>query len=384
MILQTNAGDAKTNLKAQVPNYGEVWFDSNGMANIFSFAKMEDRYRITYDSAVESAFNVHTDDGIVKFRRSAEGLYYHTPTYETGTTLVQTVDENKSFYTDRQFAHAKRARELLHTLGCPSISDLKRVIKMNSIQECPVTIEDIERAAQIFGPDVPSLKGKTARSRPTPIVTDVVDIPRELLTSHQNVELCVDTMFVNTLSFVTTISKTIKYRTCDYIPTRTVGEYIKVLTKVVQQYNDAGLAVRCFYSDQEYALVFKHFKESSPPIDFNLANAQEHVPEAERNNRTLQERMRATFHSLPYQALPSVFIKHLASETAEKLNFFPAKGGVSAYYSRWTYTYIAYEAKVEGQKEGDPRDLVTRYRSKRSTTKTTITIDIYDYDRYHD
>ena len=43
MILQTNAGNKLTSHKAKVPNYGGVWFDIEGMANIFSFAKMEDK-----------------------------------------------------------------------------------------------------------------------------------------------------------------------------------------------------------------------------------------------------------------------------------------------------------------------------------------------------
>jgi len=74
MILQTNAGNKPTSNKAKVTNYSEVWFDIEGMANIFSFAKMEDKYHITYESVVESAFNVHTNDGIFKFHRITEGI----------------------------------------------------------------------------------------------------------------------------------------------------------------------------------------------------------------------------------------------------------------------------------------------------------------------
>ena len=88
MILQTNAGNKPTSHKAKVPNYCEVWFDIEGMANIFSFAKMEDKYHITYDSAVESGLNVHAKNVIIKFRRSAEGLYYYRPNYKTGTIMV--------------------------------------------------------------------------------------------------------------------------------------------------------------------------------------------------------------------------------------------------------------------------------------------------------
>jgi len=43
--------------------------------------------------------------------------------------------------------------------------------------------------------------------------------------------------------------------------------------------------------------------------------------------------MHATFHSLPLQAIPEIFNRYLASETAEKLYFFPPIGGKSSYYS---------------------------------------------------
>ena len=75
MILQTNAGHKLTSHKAKVPNYSELQFDIEGMMNIFSFAKMEEKYHITYDSALESAFNVHTKNCIIKFHKSGEGLY---------------------------------------------------------------------------------------------------------------------------------------------------------------------------------------------------------------------------------------------------------------------------------------------------------------------
>ena len=94
LILQTNAGNKPTIHKAKVPNYGKVWFDIEGMANILIFAKMEDKYRIIYDSAVDSAFNMHTKNGIIKFCRSAEGLYYYKPNYKTCILMVQMVEDN--------------------------------------------------------------------------------------------------------------------------------------------------------------------------------------------------------------------------------------------------------------------------------------------------
>ena len=65
----------------------------------------------------------------------------------------------------------------------------------------------------------------------------------------------------------------------------------------------------------------------------NFSNPQEHVPEAERNNCLIKERIRATYHRLPYKQLTKTMTKVLVMDSAKKLNFFPAKHGISQYYS---------------------------------------------------
>jgi len=52
---------------------------------------------------------------------------------------------------------------LLHATGCPSVADLKKILKMNGIANCPITLDDVDIAEKICGPDVASLKGKTTR-----------------------------------------------------------------------------------------------------------------------------------------------------------------------------------------------------------------------------
>ena len=68
-------------------------------------------------------------------------------------------------------------------------------------------------------------------------------------------------------------------------------------------------------------------------IKMNHAAAQEHVPRAERNNRVIQERVRATHHRLPHTHLPRVLVKHVVMEATKKLNFFPNKNGASKVFS---------------------------------------------------
>jgi hypothetical protein len=64
-------------------------------------------------------------------------------------------------------------------------------------------------------------------------------------------------------------------------------------------------------------------------VTMNYASTQEHVPEAELNNRVIKERFRATFHRLQFQMIPKITIKILIMECAKKLKFFPPNGGIS-------------------------------------------------------
>ena len=217
----------------------------------------------------------------------------------------------------------------MHTLACPTVGDLKKIIKSNTIQDCPVTTQDVDIAEQIYGPDVPSLKGKTTRGKPNPVVNDYVDIPPELMFRQHLVDLCMDTFFVNGIPFLASISKRIMYRTCEPIEDRTSKHYRSAIEKIFRIYEDGGFTVANLHADQEFKPTFDMIRNDGKMISYNLSNAQEHQPHAERNNRTIQERVRALFHSLPYQALPKILVMYLVMEAARKLNFVCPKGGVS-------------------------------------------------------
>ena len=97
-------------------------------------------------------------------------------------------------------------------------------------------------------------------------------------------------------------------------------------------YNEAGYRIREIHADNEFRPLFETVADDLDVI-MNYTNAGDHVPEAERNNRVLQERVRTAYHRLPYKAIPKTMLKHLTMISAEQLNYFPAKGGISAHFS---------------------------------------------------
>jgi hypothetical protein len=97
---------------------------------------LKKKHRVTYDSEKEDAFIVH------KFECNPKGLYTYKVSdkyLKKQSHLINTVKENRVGYTQRQFEQAKKARELYHIVGTPTIESFKRLIKMNAIKNCPVT-----------------------------------------------------------------------------------------------------------------------------------------------------------------------------------------------------------------------------------------------------
>ena len=55
------------------------------------------------------------------------------------------------------------AKWLLHALGYPSVVNLKTIIKTNMIWDNPVTESDIKLMEHLYGPNIPTIKGKATR-----------------------------------------------------------------------------------------------------------------------------------------------------------------------------------------------------------------------------
>jgi hypothetical protein len=332
-------------------------FDPTQVANIFGFSKLEDQCRITYDSSVEHAFNVHTNNGIVTFTRNKDGLHVYRPsqTYlnevadeeaddedspdrnvqgdKIGESfLVDSVAENKIGYTKREFEGAKQARKLYHTLGCPTVENFKHILRQNIIKNCPVTIGDVSTAERIFGPDIGTLRGKSTRKVPVPEKTDKIEIPNELKEMHKVLTLCIDIMFINGMPMLTSIDRSIRFRALIALDNRSGTAIFEGLDSIYRIYKKSRFTIKWIHCDQEFRPLMDNVADKLD-ITMNYTTASEHVPEAERNNCTIQERIRSAYQNLPYAMIPKIMLRYLAMISTERLNYFPTKGGVSPYFS---------------------------------------------------
>jgi len=157
-------------------------------------------------------------------------------------------------------------------------------VSRNLIPNCPVTSADITNARAIFGPDLPSVRGKTVRRTPAPVVADYVGVPRDLVNANKSMTLAADVFFVDGTAFLMTVSRRIKFVTAEHLPTRTAVSLSKHMTRVLDVYRWAGFIVRNILMDGE----FEKLKPLMPSVECNTMAAKEHVSKAERMIRTIK------------------------------------------------------------------------------------------------
>ena len=283
-----------------------MWDIPDGIANIFSMHELEKKYRITFDSW-EGHYVVHTPKGEVKFHKDKQGLPYieldgaggreaavlllqsiqgeHVAKMDIGILHVRTVQGNYEGHTKKDVMQAKEARRAQAMIVNPSEKDFKGMVSGNMIKNCPVTTTDITNALAIFGPDLASIRGKTVRRTPAPVVADYVAVPRALVEQNKVVTLAADVFFVDGTAFLITVSRQIKFITAEHVQVRTATSLSKHLTRVLQVYGRAGFKVRTILMDGEFEKV----RNLMPCVECNMTVAKEHVSEAERTIRTIKE-----------------------------------------------------------------------------------------------
>jgi len=332
LSLHCNAGTIKISEQGYLGDYPEpVWFHPDGIANILSLHNLTKHYKITMDSEADNNMTLHKTDGTsLCFKPSHNGLYHidsqDVTNQESMWMLLTTVKEQARGYTRRQLREAEEARRMQNIMMHPSDQQLKDSA-IKHLRNCPVTTESVRLAHDIFGPNLGSLKGKTVY-RPSRHVRAGVDpVPPDTLRRHRNVTLAIDIMFVNKIPFLVTVSRNIRFVTVTDLANRQSTTVEKALHGVIKLYRHRGFGVTTILCDQEFECL-------RPTFPFlNTCGADEHVPEIERMIRTIKERTRSTYVSLPFRHIPQLMVKRLVANSVFWWNALPANNGVSTVHS---------------------------------------------------
>jgi len=90
-------------------------------------------------------------------------LFFSDVKNEVAHAFINTVDNNKTKYTIKEYSDAVCAHSLQNIIGRPNTQDFIEYIERNMIPNCPINKADILHAKDIFGVNIGSLQGKTVQ-----------------------------------------------------------------------------------------------------------------------------------------------------------------------------------------------------------------------------
>jgi hypothetical protein len=298
--------------------------------------------RITMDTLTEAAIIVYKHNGDqLKLKESRAGLYYYdakpSSTHLNDYTLAQSVNDNKSLYTWQQLVSAKLAKRVIKLVGRPSHATFMEIICKHQLHNCPITVNDANRAKTIYSTEVAALREKTTRKTPAHVPLDqLCPIPASILDSHKNVSLCFDICFVYDFVFLGTVSRNLYFIKVEHIQTRGILKHLlPSLNKVNHIYKARGFQIRIAHADDEFSSL-PHPLLALDKIALNIAATNQHVPEIECAILTIKESNRSAISNLPYKHYPKLLKVELILLAVSWLNMFPHTNSVSDHMSPCT------------------------------------------------
>ena len=327
--LFSNGGSIDTNQKGKFGNL-TVWYNPHSLANILSLALVTEQYRVTLDTGVDNAFIVHiSDQHNIKFERHTSGLYFFDTSnidirkLKQAFIFLNTVSNKKSKYGKRDIRKADEANVLSRRINHVVKDKFVRLVKDNWIRNLPFTVGDVHRSYTIYGPSIPSIKGRTKyrEAKRIPDAAEEVLIPRDVYEDMKHVTLCVDFHYVNGVTVFHSISRKIGYRTVSFPTNRSAGSILESLKDIFKVYNARGFKIIEVHADNEFDKIEKDIL----PVRLRTVGVDEHVPEIERSIQTQKNENRAVCHAMPYKCLPRVMIRELVAQGNAFLNAFGNK-----------------------------------------------------------
>jgi hypothetical protein len=119
------------------------------------------------------------------------------------------------------------------------------MVSSGKILNCPVTIADLKRAIDIYGPDLASLKGKTVTKK-SKIAKFENPISRF---QKSDICLCIDIMFINGISFLTTVSEDLGLLMVGEIKSRSMNHMKDILDTMINYNRSASFNVKMIKTD---------------------------------------------------------------------------------------------------------------------------------------
>ena len=137
-----------------------------------------------------------------------------------------------------------------------------------------------------------SLKGSSTRQNPDVIDSSKIEIPREIEHQCDDLTLFIDLFFVNGLPMLTCIDLPLRICSLVCLENHSKEAMYTAIDVILRSYNCANYFIKRIRGDNKLRVLLDDVLDDLD-IEMDFVAQGNHVPEAERNNRTIGERIRA-------------------------------------------------------------------------------------------
>jgi len=205
-----------------------------------------------------------------------------------GHSMVSTVKNNETLYSQREISKAKEAKEFLRRLGYPSVQSACYLVNKGDIVNCPVTSRDIIRARSVYyGPELGEIKGKLTQSKDQ---SETLSEPSSV-TVRATQQIYVDIIFIHGDPFLISVTMpliliqvyNLKTKRLEAIIRKGLKTQLRTLTLLRSK-------VESIHSEGGVEALVDHFV--APGISFNPSEPEHHQPTVNRQIRVVKEQAR--------------------------------------------------------------------------------------------
>lgn len=357
VVFRGIAGDIHAQHVGTFLEFDKVYQHPDCPVNILSLYEVAKHHRIKYDAKSGFQVQLNRGDTILQFSPTSSGHYVATVTgkgplasfmrpndrlgkgpirtYRDAYAVVDTL--NKIPKTDLQ--RAARARDLVRIMGYPSYSKLIDLIKRGQILNCPVTLSDIKRAVDIWGPDIALLKGKA--TWPKAPTSTSIPLNMDLVMEKDN-SLHSDIFEIARDPYLLTVSKPLDLTVVTHMGGKADSRsFLRCFKQHLSLYRSKGFLILRMVVDgagEKYGPISACKTDIEElGIHVETVPSNRHSAIAESKIRRLKERVRSHVSVLPFAITPRS-MRWLVTFVVNRMNMIPCKSSEDNISPREKFT----------------------------------------------
>ena len=313
VIVGTANGKMSVSQAGTFGPFGRALF-VKGSPNLVPLCLLEKTHTVFYKQGVSFSARLKAGGHTLVFLKDKSGLYtLDLKNADAYGLRVDTTEARASKYTPRELKAAERARDAVRMLGFPSDGGLAHDIACSGLRNNPITVRDLQIAADVHGVSEYKLKGSavtpSAVSESMTCVPRVTDVPLRVYS---------DVLELESQKAVLSITKPMGLGIITPVASLSAESMKQVLVGHVRILKGREFKLAAIFVDPAKSF-FALKNEGIEGVQVVPCGPAQHVSVVERYIRTVKERARAVIASLPWLC-PQVLIKYLLSFVVVRLN----------------------------------------------------------------